>query len=408
MPFYNEKNLSLPLDVILLKNGYFYKKEKCSVNFLTMKNDNDDLIIITRANNGHYLYFNPLDDKDKGNIYSFCKNRGVKLNDLLGISNENDKSKALDLKLKDIKHSITPSSLNHKAIEALNLYKELKNVTLSDNFFVMKRFIAENTLQEFKNLKQDRFHNICVPSYKLDSCKDISFVNMCGFMSYLKSPIKKDKGFIKQLCYGNKGLEVLKNEHTQLSDIKHIILCESMIDSLSLFELSKLESKDTLLCSTNGQITPHHYELVNFLIHSSKAHLIIGFDNDEKGQSFTQKTVSALKESEFEVKIPCLKDFNDDLITCKLLSFNKAFTMNELDERIKTMLLEPIHYFLKHKDVFVSDALKPNLNRTLRAKTLLEFLEPKLQSFISLDKTIQTALTQMKEYESKNLQRSRK
>lgn len=404
MPFYNEKNLSLPLDVILLNNGYFYKKEKCSANFLTMKNDNDDLIIITRANNGHYLYFNPIDEKDKGNIYSFCKNRGVKLNDLLGISNEDDKSKVLDLKLKDVKHTITPSSLNHKAIEAINLYNDLKALNVNDNFFVFKRFISENSLKAFDKLKQDRFHNICVPSYKLDNCKDISFVNMCGYMSYLKSPIKKDKGFLKQLCYGNKGLEVLKNKHTQLSDIKHIILCESMIDSLSLFELNKFESKDTLLCSTNGQITPHHCELVNFL--ANKACVVLGFDNDEKGLSFTQKMIETLKDKDYIIKIPCLKDFNDDLITCKLLSFNKAFSMNELDERIKTMLLEPINYFLKHKDVFISDALKPNLNRALRAKTILEFLEPQFQR-LNLNKAIKTALTQMNEYESRHLQRVR-
>lgn len=398
MSYYNEKNLSLPLDIILQSFGYFYKKEKCSVNFLTMKNDNDDLIIITRANNGHYLYFNPLIDKDRGNIYSFCKNRGIKLDDLM----KND-DKVLDLKLKDIKHNITPSSLNHKAIEAINLYNDLKALNVNDNFLVFKRFISEHSLKAFDKVKQDRFHNICVPSYKLDTCKDISFVNMCGYMSYLKSPIKKDKGFLKQLCYGNKGLEVLKANNVKFNDIKHIIISESIIDSLSLFELEKFDKNTTLLCSTNGQLTSHHCELVNFL--ANKACVVLGFDNDEKGLSFTQKMIESLKDKDYTIKTPCLKDFNDDLITCKLLGFNKAFTMNELDERIKT-ILEPINYFLKHKDVFISDALKPNLSRALRAKTILEFLEPQFQR-LNLNKAIKTALTQMNEYESKHLQRVR-
>ena len=56
MRFYNQENLLLPLDMILAENGYSYKKEKCSRNHLTMKNENDDLIVITRASNGHYLY----------------------------------------------------------------------------------------------------------------------------------------------------------------------------------------------------------------------------------------------------------------------------------------------------------------------------------------------------------------
>ena len=214
-------------------------------------------------------------------------------------------------------------------------------------------------------------------------------------MATLKSPIKKDKGFLKQLCYGNKGLEVLKANNVQFNDIKHIIISESIIDSLSLFELEKFDKNTTLLCSTNGQITSHHCELVNFL--ANKACVVLGFDNDEKGLSFTQKMIESLKDKDYTIKTPCLKDFNDDLITCKLLGFNKAFTMNELDERIKT-ILEPINYFLKHKDVFISDAL--------RAKTILEFLEPQFKR-LNLNKAIKTALTQMNEYESKHLQRVR-
>lgn len=400
MPFYNEKNLTLPLDAILLNNGYFYKKEKCSVNFLTMKNENDDLIIITRANNGHYLYFNPIDDKDKGNIYSFCKNRGVKITDLL------DEKWEKGLEVKDLSHKINPSSLNDKAIEAINLYKDFKVLNSSDNFFVMKRFINEESLKEFNKLKQDKFHNICVPTFILDKCKDVSFVNMCGFMSYLKSPIKKENGFIKQLCYGKKGLEVLKNEDTQLNDIKNIIICESIIDSLSLFELGKFESKNTLLCSTNGQVSVNHCEVLSFLAKKAvNAVSILGFDNDEKGKVFTQKIVSVLKEHKYLVKTPCLKDFNDDLMASKLLYLNKDFTIDEIEKRVYAQLVEPIQYFLDKKNVFLPDSLKSNLSRALRAKTLLEFLEPKIQGFISGDKTIKTALTQIKEYKMKNLQK---
>lgn len=146
MRFYNQENLLLPLDMILAENGYSYKKEKCSRNHFTMKNENDDLIVITRASNGHYLYFNPIDDKDKGNIYSFCKNRGIKLNDLL------DTNKSLEIK--DLKHNINPSSLNNKAIEALNHYKELKDLNFDKpNFFGTKRYIDELSLDKIKTLE---------------------------------------------------------------------------------------------------------------------------------------------------------------------------------------------------------------------------------------------------------------
>ncbi len=58
--------------MILMQNGYFHKKDKCSRNFITMSNDSD-LIVITRQTNGQYLYFNPNEESDRGNIYSFVK-----------------------------------------------------------------------------------------------------------------------------------------------------------------------------------------------------------------------------------------------------------------------------------------------------------------------------------------------
>ena len=403
MSFYNTANLTLPLDTILLNNGYFYKKEKYSVNFLTMKNENDDLIVITRANNGHYLYFNPIDDKDRGNIYSFCKNRGVKIADLLGEKGV----KGLELK----EHKINPSSLNNKAIEALNTYKEFKDLDKENNFFVLKRFLDERSLKQFSNLKQDKFHNVIVPTFILDKCRDINFINMAGFMNYLKSPIKRENAFIKQLCYGKKGLEALKNESVKSSDIQNVIVCESIIDSLSLFELGKFESKDTLLCSTNGQITLNHCEILDFLINKQavKAKLIIGFDNDEKGKNFTQKLTSALSKDKYEVAIPCLKDFNDDLMASKLLKLDNEFDTKTLETTINTKLLEPIHYFLDKKNVLLPDAFKSNLTNALRAKTLLELMKPKCENFISSQskKSLNSTLKQVQEYEANNLQRGR-
>ena len=403
MPFYNEKNLTLPLDAILLNNGYVYKKEKCSVNFLTMKNENDDLIVITRSNNGHYLYFNPIDDKDKGNIYSFCKNRGVKITDLL------DEKGVKGLELKE--HTINPSSLNDKAIEALNTYKEFKDLDKENNFFVLKRFLSQECLKQFSNLKQDKFHNVIVPTFILDKCRDINFINMAGFMNYLKSPIKRENAFIKQLCYGKKGLEVLKNEHTKINDIENVIVCESIIDSLSLFELTQFESKSTLLCSTNGQITINHCEILDFLLNKQtlKAKLIIGFDNDNKGKNFTQKLTSTLPKGKYEVRIPCLKDFNDDLMASKLLNLSNEFDTNTLETTINTKLLEPINYFLDKKNVFLPDAFKSNLANALRAKTLLEFIQAKCENFISSQskKSLNKTLKQIQEYEANNLQRGR-
>lgn len=403
MRFYNQENLLLPLDMILAENGYSYKKEKCSRNHLTMKNENDDLIVITRASNGHYLYFNPIDDRDKGNIYSFCKNRGIKLDDLL----DTDKS----LEIKDLKHNINPSSLNNKAIEALNHYKELKNLSCEElNFFSIKRFIDERILKPFSRLKVDKFHNICVPSFVLDDLKSLGekFINQCGFMKYLQYPIKQENGVLKQLCYGKKGLEVLKADNVSSKDIQNIIVCESIIDALSLYQLDEYKSENTLLCSTNGQVSPNHFAVLEFLAQNSKATLILGFDNDKKGKDFAFKTKEALKAHKIIIKTPCLKDFNDDLIAHKFLRLNKHFDKGELENQLN-LAKEPISYFLDKKAVLLRDSLKVAFNDALRAKEILSFLAPKCENFISksTQKALSNTLTRMENFEQNDLKRGK-
>lgn len=84
-------------------------------------------------------------------------------------------------------------------------------------------------------------------------------------------------------------------DNVSSKDIQNIIVCESIIDTLSLYELDEYKSENTLLCSTNGQVSPNHFAVLDFLAQNSKATLILGFDNDKKGKDFTLKTKEALK-----------------------------------------------------------------------------------------------------------------
>ena len=54
----NQDIKKLPLDRILIRNGYYYNKEKSSKNYKVVKNDNENKIIISQAKSGNYLYFN--------------------------------------------------------------------------------------------------------------------------------------------------------------------------------------------------------------------------------------------------------------------------------------------------------------------------------------------------------------
>ncbi|EAI8568721.1 toprim domain-containing protein [Campylobacter jejuni] len=379
---FNEEILTLPFDIILMQNGYSYKKDKCSRNFITMSNESD-LIIITRQTNGQYLYFNPNEENDRGNIYSFCKNRGIKINNLL-----NEKVDKIELK-----HNIEPSkSINKASIEAINNYKAFTTIK-QKNFFNDDRLISQEILETFNTLKQDKHYNVCVPTYILDNFQGKDFINSSGYIAYLRKPITHDKQGniyskpIKQLCYGNKGLEIIRNKDNKqkIENIKTIIITESMIDSLSLFELKNYNPNDTLLCATNGQITKSHKEIFMYFEKNAKnAKIVLGFDNDEKGLDFNLKTKQCFKEREIIEENPKLKDFNDDLLISKVFGLKKNFSLEDIQKEINS-LQEKTEYLLDRKSVLIEskkiDLIKGISNNDI---PLISYLKPKLENFINL------------------------
>lgn len=380
---FNEEILTLPFDNILMQNGYYHKKDKCSRNFITMTNNNE-LIVITRQINGQYLYFNPNEENDRGNIFSFCKNRGIKITDLL-----NEKVKNIELK-----HNIEPSnSMNKASVEAINNLKTFSNIK-QRNFFKEDRLIAEETLSIFNTLKQDERNNICVPTYILDNYEGKDFINSSGYVAYLKNPIKKDKEGkkyskpIKQLCYGNKGLEIARNSKNKqgIKDIKNIVITEAMPDSLSLFELKNLNPNETLLCATNGQITKAHKEIFEYFEKNAiNAKIIFGFDNDEKGIDFTIKAKQSFKEREIIVEKPVTKDFNDDLILHKVFGLKKDFSNQDLQNSIDTMK-EKVKYLLEKKSILVEDKKRDLIKEISNNDIpLINYLKPKLEKFVNLE-----------------------
>lgn len=388
---YNNKELSLPFDEILLNNGYEIKREKSSKNSITMTNSNKDTIVISRTYNGHYLYFNPNDSTDRGNIYSFCKNRGIKLKDLL--SNK--------INIKELKHNLSESKdiNNDKILDDFKALNSLKN----ENFLVSKRLIDKEILSSFlHSMKQDNFHNVCIPTYTIKKIRDINtkILIQSGYMTYLKSPLKKDKEGIefkkplKQICYGKKGLELLKSKDSKKADIKNIIISESAIDSLSLLELKNLNPNETLLCSTNGTFTALHKEGLLYLKDEIKnVTFLLSFDSDEKGLRFSKEIKELLKENA-EVLKPSLKDFNDDLIVSKFLRLNKSFSINELEKSLNSFIQMIREYANNNK----SKELKASLK-------ILENIKDKSKNYISkeslanVDLALKTSISKGLSYE---------
>ncbi|PPB57190.1 toprim domain-containing protein [Campylobacter hyointestinalis] len=367
--------LELPLDEILKNNGYYEKRNKSSRNYKTLTNDQDDTIIISRQANGHYLYFSPNNGSDRGNIYNFAKNRGVSVQNLI------DENKINDIKelQNNIKKIINTNKNNNEIIDKFKKFDKIDK----NSFLISKRKISSELLANFSSLKQDdKFKNAVVPTYTLGVVEtndgNREFLRQTGTISYLSKPLTQDpqgKAYdkpIKQLCNGAKGLEILKADgaHKSPKDFKNIVICESMIDTLSYCEIKGIDLKETLLCSTNGQISASQKDAIKALQKlAPNAQFVLGFDNDERGKEFG-KIVEQIVPNVRSVA-PVLKDFNDDLVVGKTLGLkakdiSKESILKPLGELSKQVeylskkydFLEPQAKNIKVKELFVCNISK--------------------------------------------------
>lgn len=315
----------LPLDRILINNGYYYDKEKSSQNYKVVKNDNGDKVIISRATSGDYLYFNPNNDSDKGNIYSFCKNRGIVYQDLL------NSAKNIEISVENSNHI---SVSKNKSIDE---FKEFENID-KDNLLIIRRKI-DDEIQKYTNVKKDGKNNMIIPTFSLSN----NMITQVGYTSYLTNPITKDKNGndytkpIKQLCYGSKGLEILKSPNLlKIDNIKIVVITESIIDSISYAKINKLDPNTTLICGTNGQVTKSHKEALQWINDKAKvAKYILGFDNDSKGEQFDKEIKRIIPQAQIEKSV--FKDFNDDLVMAQKLKIDLPYKTKEVLLKIQEL-----------------------------------------------------------------------
>lgn len=381
--------VKLPLDEILLSNGWNIKKDKDSKKYRALENlETGDYVIVSRQQNGDYLYFNPNNNADKGNIYNFCKNREIKF-DYNALDLKSLQEKLANSTLKSL--SKTQEDKETETQQILNVLNQFQELPFNNPLF-SKRDLNPDLLQEIVGLKQDDFNNIVVPSYNLEK----NFLKPKGYVSYLYRPIVKEskdtteKKFIKQLCYGKKGLEILKTRETKnFKSVKTLVIAESSIDSLSFIELKKIEPKNMLLCATNGQITQEHKKAFEYLAKNTQdAEIYLCFDNDIKGQEFTKIAKEFFKVA--KVQIPNFKDFNDDLKIAKAMNLDFSYTKEKVHNVLKEW--EKHSDFLnKSWDILSSDAKrKHTLEINLKEIPLFKILKPKIENYLptkSLEKS---------------------
>lgn len=379
--------IKLPLHQILLENGWHLKKEKCTATSKTLTNEYNDLVVVNKLANNDYVYFKPNSD-DKGNIFNFAKNRGLKVEDLTGIKiNANEEY----FKRFTTKDDIKIKNENSKEIKyhIIKKFKQLPTLPF-ENYFSDKRKINPNILTAYKDIKTDNFQNVNIPTYimKHNEIANKEILTLAGYVSYLKEPILSDKNGeaykkpLKQLCQGSKGLEMLTNGNQ--NNTKNIIIAESSIDSISALEIKGFNQNETLLCATNGSITQSHKEIFSYLAQKlPNANVYCAFDNDKAGIEFFNKTKEYFEKAEL-IK-PIFKDFNDDLIVAKTLNISpKELSKKAVLDKIINIDKKAQDYIKKHN--FLTPFGKEESLKELRQSWKdYNAIKPKIESSISLN-----------------------
>ncbi|MCE3037697.1 toprim domain-containing protein [Helicobacter anatolicus] len=328
---------NIPLHFVLMQMGYkpmnMNEREVLRSRWIPLKNEdlNEKIMVAIKFDEKlqepYYLYYNMNgDEKDRGNIINFCKMRKININHFLA---QHSKADFTDLDVEYLKKMQIPKSSKKLKEE----FDELNNVDLC-NGFLENRQIHQNLIKEYQDqIKTDSYQNVIFPNYVLNEIKAMGinyrFVNLCGFTKRLKTPLFKDsegnlrKKPLKNIQVGSKGFEILKPK----GEIKNFIITESILDSLSLLDLKKLDPHHTLLCSTSGNFDIKKAEkllkyFVDLKILSHESNIFLAFDNDENGREFYKKVEKYFQELNITPKlyIPFTKDCNDDLRLSKIIS----------------------------------------------------------------------------------------
>lgn len=377
--------VELPFHEILADNGYYEKRDKSCQNSKVMKNDHGDMVVITKKPNGHYLYFNPNDYGDRGNIVTFCKNRGISTHDLIqNTQYDYDNIEKAYTKYDRLKDNASKEIyIDYTKIDSYNNTPSISE----KSFLVSKRAISNAVLCNFSDLKEDERHNILAPSYIYNS--RILNLTKAGYISYLSNPITKDKDGrpydrpLKQLCYGAKGLEIIVSDNADrkhLDSFKSIIITESMIDSLAYMQINSLDPKTTLLCSTNGQITQAHKDVFKFISDraSKNTEIVLGFDNDEAGKGFA-KIASEMLPNAKRIS-PITKDFSDDLVIGKAMGLPLKYSKKQLQRGCLEIQRRAIYLNNKFDLLFDEDRRRLLAHMAQNDIPIVEKIENKIAS----------------------------
>lgn len=271
--------------------GFKINKAKTSQNSASMRSESES-IIVKKDGDNHWVYFNVHSNSDKGSVVDFIINRNPGLSFVEAVKKIQcdylNGTYELPIELKKVK--IVPVIRDRKRV-----IREVNSMmALPNNEYLRSRGITA------KAMESKRFIGcVLTDSYKNAVFPHIDKEGFCGAEKRNFNFKGFTKGGIKSLWMSNR-----------LKIDRCLLVAESGIDAISHYIL--FDTKVTRYISIGGEPSPEAWELLVAVIekfYSNGGRIISGLDNDEGGETMTEK-LKELTNVPIEREMPELKDWN--------------------------------------------------------------------------------------------------
>ena len=290
------------IDLRAYAAGHGYELDlKCSWNgSAVMRHVNGDKIIISREDDGHYVYWSVRDDSDNGTIIDFVKYRQSSPN----LSQVRKELRKWIGAPPPVAHaSLLPLRKTAKDRRRIQKRYDSMSVAQSNAYLERERCIPALALQYWRfddTVRTDRKGNAVFPHYDT--------VGLCGYEM-------KNLGFTAFAPGGTKGLWLSK----AIRDDNRLAICESAIDALSYAVL--FQDGRTRYVSIAGRPTLVQLNLLRVEIERMPAgsEILAAMDSDQAGRALAdliRRSVEASGRADvtFRREEPSgFKDWNDQL-----------------------------------------------------------------------------------------------
>jgi hypothetical protein len=270
-----------------------------------------DQVIIYKAPTGDYMYFNRADDRDKGTVIDFLKNRieNPRIDGITATPGKNIWASVIDnarrfLNLPEPQRRVSPQ-----------LQQSIAPVQRGDQYvpdFLQKTTpLTDTRYLNSRGLTNETLTNSCFAGRLLNHVHEgvsktgqpYKFVNTAFPQVYNDKIVGLE---IKAQGFRGQAADSLNSSALWLSNATPkthtLLVMESAIDALSHYQLK--QPNNAMYASTSGQLTDNKVTEIRRLITNQNLKTVkLGFDNDVDGHVYDTKVITGLAHVSASMRI---------------------------------------------------------------------------------------------------------